>query len=94
MYYLSPRNKYVLLEEKEEVVEEKRSFVLPTGYKEDIVYHKIMRVVEDSTGNYEPESLVLVPTNVIEEINIEGTKNYLVSENYIMAVVIHLENNL
>lgn len=94
MYYLSPRNKYVLVEEKNETVEEKRSFVLPAGYKQDIVYHKIMRVIEDSTGQYEPESLVLVPVNVLEEIDIEGQKHYLVSENYIMAVVTQMENKV
>lgn len=94
MYYLSPRNRYILVEEKQQEVEEERSFVLPAGYKQDILYHKIMRVIEDSSGNYEPESLILVPTNVLEEVDIDGQKHYLVGENYVIAVVTQLENKI
>lgn len=94
MYFLSPRNRYILVEDKEQAVEEERSFVLPAGYKQDIVYHKVMRVIEDSNGKYEPESLILVPTNVLEEIEIEGQKHYLVTENYVIAVVTEMENKI
>ena len=94
MYYLSPRNSYVLVENMAEAATVQRSFVLPTTYKEDTLHHKIMRVVESSSGKYESESLVLIPTNGIEEIEINKHKYYLVSENYIMAVVTHLEDKV
>jgi hypothetical protein len=53
-----------------------------------------MRVIESSSGKYEPESLVLVATNVVEEVEISKQKYYLVSENYIMAVVTEMENKV
>jgi len=36
---------------------------------------------------YEPESLVMVPSNMIEEIEINEQKFSLILENYILAVV-------
>jgi co-chaperonin GroES (HSP10) len=94
MYYLSPRNGYVLLEDKNELQKQERSFVLPASYKDEISHHKVMRVIESSSGKYEPESLVLVATNVVEEVEISKQKYYLVSENYIMAVVTEMENKV
>ncbi len=51
-----------------------------------------MRVVEDSNGKYEPESLVLVPTNVLEEVTLNNEKFYLVVDNYVIAVVQETED--
>jgi hypothetical protein len=89
MYFLSPRNRYLLVEEQHVtyIKEEERSFVLPIDYKEKREPYKIVRVIEDSNGKYSPESLILVPTNVLEEIEIKDQKFYLVTDNYILAVV-------
>jgi hypothetical protein len=95
MIFLSPRNRYLLVEEKHVTVskqEQDRGFVLPTNYKEKIEPYKIMRVVEDSNGKYEPESLVLVPTNVLEEVTLNNEKFYLVVDNYVIAVVQETED--
>jgi hypothetical protein len=94
MYFLSPRNRYLLVEEKHVTInkQEERSFVLPTDYKEKREPYKIMRVVEDASSNYTPETLILVPTNVLEEVEINEQKFYLVTDNYILAVVNELED--
>ncbi len=95
MIFLSPRNRYLLVEEKHVTVskqEQDRGFVLPTNYKEKVEPYKVMRVVEDSNGKYEPESLLLVPTNVLEEVELSEQKFYLVLDNYVMAVIKELED--
>lgn len=94
MIFLSPRNRYLLVEEKHVTIskQEERAFVLPTDYKEKREPYKVMRVVEDSNGRFEPESLILVPTNVLEEVDINQQKFYLVTDNYVMAVVKELED--
>jgi len=93
MYFLSPRNRYLLVEEECVTVskQEERSFVLPTNYKEKDQPYKVMRVIEDSNGKYQPESLILVPTNVLEEVEINKEKFYLVTDNYILATVTNVE---
>ena len=92
MYFLSPRNRYLLIENKQDTVPvQERSFVLPTNYREKDEPYKVMRVIEDSNDKYEPESLILVPANVLEEIEINNEKFYLVTDNYIIAVVTETE---
>jgi len=88
MYYLSPRNNYLLIEPVE-VTEEKpqQAFLLPTDYKEKEKPYKVMRVIEDSTEKYEPESLILVPSHMIEEVELEGQKHFLVTQNYVIATI-------
>jgi hypothetical protein len=53
-----------------------------------------MRVIEDSTGNYEPECLILVPTHSIEAIEIDKQKYFIVPENHIIALVTEMENKI
>lgn len=92
MYFLSPRNRYLLIENKQDTLPvQERSFVLPTNYRGKDEPYKVMRVIEDSNNKYEPESLILVPTNVLEEIEINDEKFYLVTDNYIIAVVTETE---
>lgn len=90
MFYLSPKNRYVLVEQRSEKATQ-RSFVLPTDYKEKLEPYKVVRVIEDSNNKYMPETLVVVPTNVLEEVAIDNQKFYLVTDNYILATVSELE---
>ena len=93
MYYLSPKNRYVLVEpvEQDKKKEEERAFFIPTE-QEEPERHKIVRVIEDSTSIYQPESLVLVPTHMLEKIEISGQTNYLITENYVIASITKLED--
>lgn len=89
MYYLSPRNKYLLVEQLAVKVEvqPQHAFILPTDYKEKEKPYKVVRVIEDSTDKYEPESLILVPTHMLEEIELDNEKHYLIQENHVLATV-------
>lgn len=93
MYYLSPKNKYMLVEpvEQDKKEEEKRAFFIPDENNRTEEY-KIVRVIEDSNCRYEPESLVLVPTHLLEKIEISGQTNYLITENYVIASITKLED--
>jgi type III secretory pathway component EscR len=94
MYFLSPRNRYVLVEpvqQDKKKEEEQRAFFIPTEQQQEEAY-KVVRVIEDSNSKYEPESLVLVPTHLLEKIEISGQINYLITENYIIATVTKLED--
>jgi co-chaperonin GroES (HSP10) len=89
MYYLSPRNRYLLVEQLAVKVEvqPQHAFILPADYKEKEKPYKVVRVIEDSTEKYEPESLILVPTHMLEEIEIDNQTHYLIQENHILATV-------
>lgn len=88
MYYLSPRNKYLLVEQLAVKVEtQQHAFVLPEDYKEKEKPYKVVRVIEDSTEKYEPESLILVPTHLLEEIQLDNQTHYLIQENHVLATV-------
>jgi len=93
MYYLSPKNRYVLVEpvEQDKKKEEERAFFIPTEQQQEDAY-KVVRVIEDSNSKYEPESLVLVPTHLLEKVEISGQINYLITENYIIATITKLED--
>jgi hypothetical protein len=92
MYYLSPKNRYVLVEPVEQVKikEEQKAFFIPTE-QEEPERHRLVRVIEDSTNTYEPESLLLVPSHMLEKIEISGQINYLITENYVIATVTQLK---
>jgi uncharacterized protein YrzB (UPF0473 family) len=92
MYFLSPKNKYILVEpvEQDKKEEEKRAFFIPdeNGKTEE---YQIVRVIEDSNFKYEPESLIVVPSHLLERIEISGQTNYLITENYVIATVTKLK---
>ncbi len=92
MYFLSPKNKYILVEpvEQDKKEEEKRAFFIPdeNGKTEE---YQILIVIEDSNFQYEPESLIVVPSHLLERIEISGQTNYLITENYVIATVTKLK---
>ena len=68
-------------------VQPQHAFILPTDYKEKEKPYKVVRVIEDSTEKYEPESLILVPTHMLEEIQLDNQTHYLIQENHVLATV-------
>ena len=89
--FLSPRNRYILVEpiETKKKVEE-RAFVLPNEYQE-VERYKVVKVIDDSTASYLPDSHILVPTQMLEKVEINGREYYLITDNYVIAVVIPTE---
>jgi hypothetical protein len=89
--FVSPRNRYILVEPVEtKKKQEERAFVIPTEH-EEVDRYKIVKVIEDSTFNYFPGSFVLVPTQVLEKIQLSGHDYYLVTDNYVIAVIVPTE---
>jgi len=89
--FLSPRNRYIFVEpvEIKKKVEE-RTFVVPNEY-EEVERYKVVKVIEDSTAVYSPDSFILVPTQMLEKIELNGKNYYLITDNYVIAVVVPLE---
>lgn len=89
--FLSPRNRYILVEpvESKKKVEE-RAFVLPNEY-EEVERYKVVKVIDDSNALYLPNSYILVPTQMLEKIELNGHNYYLITDNYVIAVVIKTE---
>jgi hypothetical protein len=70
--------------------EEERAFVLPTEH-EEVERYKVVKIIEDSTLTYLPDSFVLVPTQVLEKIQLSCHDYYLVTDNYVIAVIVPTE---
>lgn len=89
--FLSPRNRYILVEpvETKKKVEE-RAFVLPNEH-EEMERYKVVKVIDDSNALYLPDSYILVPTQMLEKIELNGHDYYLITDNYVIAVVIKTE---
>jgi hypothetical protein len=88
MYYVSPKNNYLHVEHAETKEEKKESlFVLPEDFKESLKPYQIMKVIEDSNNIYFKGSLIVVPTNMIEEITLKEQTILLVQHNYILALL-------
>lgn len=90
--FLSPRNRYILVEpvETKKKVEE-RAFVLPNQY-EEVERYKVAKVIDDSTGGYLPDSYILIPTQMLEKIELDGHDYYLITDNYVIAQVIKTQD--
>ena len=86
--FLSPRNRYILVEpvETKKKVEE-RAFVVPDQY-EEVERYKVAKVIDDSTASYRPDSFILVPTQMLEKIELHGHNFYLITDNYVIEEVI------
>ncbi len=87
-----PKNKFILVEPyTENVTEQKNSnFLLPEDYKKVETY-KLMKIVKASGGSeYSLSSLkdklILVPSQMVEEIKVMGTTMYLVPEHCICGI--------
>ncbi len=89
--FISPRNRYILVEPYEtKKVKEERAFVLPTEH-EELERYKVVKVIEDSNSSYVPNSYILVPSQMLEKVEISGRDHYLITDNYVIAVVIPTE---
>ena len=87
---LLPKNNWVSVRLVEEVKKEKEdnmAILLPEDYKPQENPYKVVTVIKDPEWMYSSGSCVVVPTHIIREIEVCGSKHYLVERNHIMAVV-------
>ena len=84
--FLSPRNRYILVEPVETIKKvEERAFVVPDQY-EEVERYKVAKVIDDSTAAYSPDSYVLVPTQMLEKVELNEQKN--VDEFILLGLII------
>ena len=86
---LEPKNKWIEIELSFDKKEEKQESIvaLPEDYRPAQKPYKAVSVVSDPEASYKHGDVIVVPTHVIQEIEIRDNKFYLVERNYIMATV-------
>jgi hypothetical protein len=88
---LYPKNKYMLVEKHSSKNDKQTaSITLPEGYKMKIDPHSVVLLLDAEEGSRFAENigdLLVVPTNTIESISVEGQTFLMVSENVVLGVV-------
>ena len=88
---LYPKNKYLLVEKHSSKKEKQTvSIALPEGYKMKVDPHSVVLLLDAEEGSRFAENtgdLLVVPTNTIESISIEGETFLMVPENVILGVI-------
>tara|TARA_R110002110_G_scaffold314797_1_gene527858 strand:- start:171 stop:434 length:264 start_codon:yes stop_codon:yes gene_type:complete len=82
---LEPMNKYLLVKPVEE--EKKESGILvPEDYKVNHAVHSLVTLLRShDASNLDAGMRLIVPTHMIEEINLFGEKSYVVLENNVIG---------
>ena len=91
---LEPRNKWIEVELSFDNNEQQQQSIiaLPDDYRPSEKPYKAVSVIRDPDEEYKNGDVIVTPTHVIQEIEIDKNKFYLVERNYIMATV-RRENN-
>ena len=91
---LEPRNKWIEVELSFDNNEQQQESIipLPDDYRPSEKPYKAVAVIRDPDEEYKNGDVIVTPTHVIQEIEIDKNKFYLVERNYIMATV-RRENN-
>jgi|MDSZ01.2.fsa_nt_gb co-chaperonin GroES (HSP10) len=91
---LEPRNKWIEVELSFDNNEQQQESIiaLPDDYRPSEKPYKAVSVIRDPDEEYKNGDVIVTPTHVIQEIEIDKNKFYLVERNYIMATV-RRENN-
>jgi hypothetical protein len=88
---LYPKNKYLLVEKHSSKKDKQAvSIALPEGYKANIDPHSVVLLLDAEPGSRFAENtgdLLVVPTNTIESVSIEGQTFLFVSENVVIGVI-------
>jgi co-chaperonin GroES (HSP10) len=86
---LEPKNSWIEIDLSFDKKEEKEESIiaLPEDYRPAQKPFKAVSVVLDPHEEYKHGDVVVVPTHVVQEIEIVDNKFYLVERNYIMASV-------
>lgn len=86
-----PKNKYLLVEKVEEAKPESQTsgFILPDEYKTKETYTgvKLLAVPDASPFTQSIGKLLLIPTNMLEEIKVFGEVFYIVPETAVYGVL-------
>ena len=87
---LEPRNRHLLVEKVEkEKIEEKTNVLLPEGYAkvEEYTLLRVLATSPDCVNTARKGEKVIVPTHLIQDINV-GEENFsIILENHICGVM-------
>jgi len=84
-----PRNRHILVEKIEKDEEDETKVLLPAGYKktEEYTLARVLATSPDSSVLARKGEKVVVPTHLIQDINVGEQSFSIVLENHICGVV-------
>ena len=85
----TPTNRNLLLELKTSEQEEQTGVLLPEGFqpKAEFEVAKVVAVASDCNSTWKQGSFIVFPSNMLQQVDINGNKVNLVSENYVLGYV-------
>jgi co-chaperonin GroES (HSP10) len=85
----TPTNRNLLLELKASEQEEQTGVLLPEGFqpKAEFEVAKVVAVASDCNATWRQGSYIVFPSNMLQQVDINGRKVSLVSENYVLGYV-------
>ena len=84
----SPKNRYLLVQtQKQEDAD--TGVLLPEGFqpKAEFEVAKVVAVASDCNSTWKQGSFIVFPSNMLQQVDINGSKVNLVSENYVLGYV-------
>ena len=84
-----PRNRHLLVMKIEKEEEEETNVLLPEGYKktEEYTLLKVLDLSPDCSKVARKNEKVIVPTHLIQDVEVDGENFSIVLENHICGVV-------
>jgi hypothetical protein len=84
-----PTNRNLLLELSVSEQEEQKDVLLPEGFqpKAEFEVAKIITAASDCNTRWRQGSLIVFPSNMLQQVEVSGNKVSLVSENYVLGYV-------
>ena len=85
---VKPKNKWIQVSlDFDKAKETDRLIALPEDYKPAEKPYKAVSVQADPEGEYKFGDVVVVPTHIVREIELEDNKFHLIERGHIMALV-------
>lgn len=87
---VKPCNRHLLVEETTKEEKKKSTFILPEEFKVNKDPYKIVKVLScaDDCEKIKQEGIhIVVPSNMIEILDVFGSKYKIVQENYVNLIV-------
>ncbi len=85
---LTPKNRYIRIEELAAIVPEEKGFVLPDNYKpppKEYDYFRVISQAEDCTLALKNGDTIAVERHMVKNLMFHEKKYMLVLENYVLA---------
>jgi|TARA_R110002167_G_scaffold233713_1_gene438900 co-chaperonin GroES (HSP10) len=85
---LTPKNRYIRIEELTTIAPEKKGFILPDNYEpppEEYDYFRVISQAEDCTLALKNGDTIAVERHMVKNLVFHKEKYLLVLENYVLA---------